>query len=93
MKAMLLVCCILAVALPGLTCTPEESPSISVTEDSLSLSVTEVDGGVMIENVSGVNCIIFVRSPEGEQRFELAAGESITVTGITKPIEVAGVGR
>ena len=42
---------------------------------------------------SGVDYIVYVRSPEGEQRFELAAGESVTVTGITKPIEVGVVGE
>ena len=31
-------------------------------------------------------------SPEGEREFELAAGESVTVTGITRPIEVGAVG-
>lgn len=46
---------------------------------------------MLIENLSGVSCIAFVRSPEGEQQFELGVGESITVTGITKPIEVAAV--
>ena len=35
--------------------------------------------------------IVYVRSPEGEQMFELDAGESITVTGITAPIEVGAV--
>ena len=32
-------------------------------------------------------------SPEGEQEFELAAGESVTVTGMTGPIEVGVVER
>jgi len=45
----------------------------------------------MIENLSGVACIVFVDSGEGEQQFELALGESITVTGITEPIEVSVV--
>ncbi len=40
---------------------------------------------------SGDGCIIFARSPEGEQLFELEAGEVITVTGITAPIEVGAV--
>ena len=86
-----MICCILALALPGVVCTPEGSPSISVSEESLALSVTEVDGGVMIENMSTVACIVFVRSPEGEQRFDLAVGESVRVTGITRPIEVRAV--
>ena len=91
MKATFLICCILVVALSGLTCTPEDSLSILVTEDALSVSATLVDNGVMIENVGDVDCIVFVRSPEGEQRFELAVGESVTVTDIAKPIEVSAV--
>ena len=57
----------------------------------MEISVTEVDKGVMIENVGNVACIVFVTSPEGEQRFELAVGEGVTGTDITKPIEVSAV--
>jgi len=57
----------------------------------LEISVTEVDNGVMIENVGNVACLVFVSSPEGEQQFELAVGESVTVSDITKPIEVSAV--
>jgi len=39
---------------------------------------------------SGLACIVFVRSSEGEKESELPAGESVTVTGITEPIEVGG---
>ena len=35
--------------------------------------------------------IVFVRSPEAEQEFELATGESVTVTGITEPIRGSAV--
>ena len=91
MKAAFVICCILVVALSGLTCTPEDSPSISVTEDELSVSATLIENGVMIENVGDVDCIVVVTSPEGEQQSELAVGESVTVTGITEPIEVSAV--
>ena len=91
MKAAFLICCVLVVALSGLTCTPEDSPSISVTEDALSVSATLVENGVMIENAGDVDCLVFVSSPEGEQQFELAVGESVTVSDITKPIEVSAV--
>ena len=64
---------------------------ITVTEESLAIQVTEVEGGITIENLSGIDCIVYVRSPEGEQMLELGAGESITVTGITAPIEVVAV--
>ena len=45
---------------------------------------------ILIENLSGVDCIVLARSPEGEQQSELAAGESVAATGITGPIEVGG---
>lgn len=82
MKATFLICCILLIALLGLSCT---------TQATLEISVTEVDNGVIIESMGTVNCIAIVNSPEGEQRFELAVGESVTVTGITRPIEVSTV--
>ena len=50
-----------------------------------------MDNGVIIENVGNVACLVFVSSPEGEQQFELAVGESTTVTGITEPIGVSAV--
>ena len=57
----------------------------------VDISVTKVDTGVMVQNVGNVACSVVVNSPEGEQRFELAVSESITVTGITEPIEVSAV--
>lgn len=82
MKATFLICCILALALVGLSCA---------SETTLEISVTEVDNGVMIQNVGNVACLVFVSSPEGEQQFELAVGESVTVTDISQPIEVSAV--
>ena len=90
MKRTFLLCCVLGVALVGLQCTPGDSLSISVAEDSLAVSVTELDGGVSIENLSGVDGIVFVRSPEGEQRFELAVGEEVTVSDVTESVEIIG---
>lgn len=82
MKATFLICCILALALLGSSCAPEAR---------LEISVTEIDNGVMIENVGNVDCLVFVSSPESEQQFKLAVGESATVTDIAKPIEVSAV--
>ena len=65
MKEAVLVCLVL-VALLGSACPPEAGPMITVSEDSLEISVTEVEGGILIENLSGIACIVFVRSPEGE---------------------------
>jgi hypothetical protein len=84
MKATFLICCILALALLGLSCAPQAT---------LEISVTEIDNGVMIENVSNVDCLVFVNSPEGEQQFELAVGESVTVTHLSQPIEVSAVSQ
>jgi len=81
-KRALLICCIVAIALIGLTCAPEAT---------LEISVTEVDNGVMIQNVGNIDCLVFVSSPEGEQQFELGAGQNTTVTGISQPIEVSAV--
>ena len=82
-KRLFLICCIAILAIIGLSCTPEAT---------LEISVNEIDNGVVIENVGNVDCIVFVKSPEGEQQFELATGESVTVTDISQPIEVSAVG-
>ena len=91
MKAKILICCVLALTFSALSCPLDTDPGISVTEESLAIRVMEVEGGITIENLSGVACIVFVRSPEGEQEFEVAAGESVTVTGITPRIEACSV--
>lgn len=66
----------------SLSCAPQAT---------LEISVTELDNGVMIENVGSVACLVFVSSPEGEQQFELAVGQNTTVTGISQPVEVSAV--
>ena len=65
-----------------LSCAPQAT---------LDISVTELDNGVMIENVGDVNCLVFVNSPEGEQQFELAVAQNRTVTDISQPIEISAV--
>jgi hypothetical protein len=82
MKIAILICCILALALIGLSYTPGIS---------LEVSVTDIDNGVIIQNVGSVVCAVFVSSPEGEQRFELAVGKNVTVTDISQPIDVSTV--
>jgi len=89
-KATVLICLVLVFSL-GAACPPDADPRITVTDESLAIRVTEIEGGITIENLSGVDCTVYVRSPEGEQQFELAVGELITVTGITAPIEVGAV--
>ena len=68
----------------GLSCAPQAG---------LEISVTELDNGVIIENVGDIDCIVFVTSPEGEQHFELTVGQNTTVTGVSQPIEVSAVSR
>ena len=77
-NAILLVCLVLL----GLSCT---------SQAALEISVTELNSGVMIENVGNVDCLVLVNSPEGEQQFELAVDQNKTVTGISQPIEVSAV--
>ena len=84
MKRALITCSIVAVVLLSLSCTPETT---------LEVSVTEVDNEVMIQNVGNVACLVFVSAPEGEQQFELAVAKSVTVTDISQPIEVSAVSR
>lgn len=91
MKATLLICCILALALLGSSRAPEAALEVSVSDDTISVTATLIENGVIIENVGDIDCVVFVTSPEDEQRFELAVGGSVTVTGITEPIEVSAV--
>jgi len=80
MRRAFTICCIIALVLVSLSCTPEAT---------LSVSVNQIDNGIVIENTSNFDCIVFVASPEGAQRFELAVGENVTVRDILQPIEVA----
>ena len=82
MKLTFLICCILALVLVGLSCAPE---------GILEISVAGIDYGVIIENTGKTNCLVFVSSPEGEQQFELAIGDNVTVIDISQPIGVSAV--
>ena len=53
---------------------------------TLVIPIPEVCG-VLVASLRGLT-----RRPEGEQEFELAAGESVTVTGITRPVGMGAVG-
>ena len=78
-----LIILLLVLVLLGLSCAAQAT---------LDISLTELDNGVLIENVGNVDCLVFVNSPEGDQQFELAVGNSLTVTDISQPIEVSAVG-
>ncbi|MBN2186555.1 MAG: hypothetical protein JW732_03790 [Dehalococcoidia bacterium] len=73
MKRAFLICCVVVLALIGLSCTPEAT---------LDISVTETDDGIVIENKGNAESIVFVTSLDGEQQFELAVGENVTVRDI-----------
>lgn len=78
----MLLCSIAILALVGLSCAPEAR---------LEVSANEVDNGIMVENVGSVDCIVYVKSPDAEQEFELAVGESKLIADIEKPIEISAV--
>ena len=82
MKTTFLTCCIVALTLISLSCTPGAT---------LEISVDEADNGVVIENVGNVDCMVFVKSADGEQEFQLATNETVTVTDISQLIEVSAV--
>jgi hypothetical protein len=82
MKRLFLICCVAVIALLSLSCTPEST---------LEVSVSEIDNGIVVENVGNVDCIVFVGSPDSGQQFELAVGERVTVMDISQPIEVSAV--
>ena len=88
MKTALLVLCVLCALVMGFQCPPSDGVSITIDDEAIGIVVVEVEGGIEITNTSEVAIIVFVTSPEGEQQFKLDVGESVTVTGVTKPIEV-----
>jgi len=61
------------------------------TGSVLGISATELTGGVKVDNVGNIDCLVFVNSVEGNQRFELPIGQTIVVLNITKPIQVSAV--
>ena len=81
-KVVIPIVLVVGFVLLGLSCAPQAK---------LEISVTELDNGVMIENVGDVYCLVLVNSPDGEQKLELAASQDKTVTGILQPIEVSAV--
>ena len=89
-KVAALLCMVLVCSL-GAACPRDAEPRITVTQQSLAIRVTEVEGGITVANLTDVDCIVYVRSPEGEQQFELDIGESVMVTGTTSPIEVGAM--
>ena len=84
MRNVIIIGVVVVLALLGLLHTPEAI---------LEISATELVNGVKIENMGNVACLVFVNSLEGEQRFDLAIGESVTVTNISQPIEVSAVSK
>ncbi len=82
MRIVTLICCTLALAMLALI-------GLSYTAGtSLAVTVIDIDNGVMIQNEGNIPCLIFVNSPEGVQQFQLAIGANVTVTDVTRPIDV-----
>lgn len=86
----IIVACVVVIAVVVIMVLPKLTPTPDL---KIGVSVAELHDGVMIGNVGDVDCIVTVTSREGEQQFELAGGESMTVTGMTQPIEVVAVSR
>jgi lantibiotic modifying enzyme len=82
MKKLFLLCSIAVLALVSLSCAPEAR---------LEISANEVDNGIIVENLGSVACIVYVKSLDAEQEFELAVGESRLIIDLAKPIEVSAV--
>ena len=83
MRIAILIYCILALvflSLIGLSYLPGTS---------FEVSVTDIDNGVIIQNVGNVACVVFVSSPEGVQQFEVAVGKNVMVTDISQPVDVS----
>ncbi len=93
MKATVLVWCALCMLVMGFQCPPDNGVTVPIDHEAIGILVAEVEGGIEVTNTSTIAVIVFVRSPEGEQQFELDIGDSVTVTGITEPIEVTVVGE
>jgi hypothetical protein len=82
-KKVAFICFIIFLSLALFSCAPKSS--------SLEVFVAEVDSGVMIQNAGNTDCTVFVQWTSGEQQFDLATGESITLEDIQKPVEVSAV--
>ena len=83
MRIAVLTCCVLALALLVLT-------GLSyVPGMSLGVTVNDIDSGVIVRNTGNTPCLVFVSSPERIQRFQLAVGENVTVTGVAQPVDVS----
>ena len=85
MRPISLLCCVLALCLFSMACPSQPPLTISVDDETISISAVLVEDGVVVENRSTVPVVVFVESAEGRQQFELEVGESVTVSGLTKP--------
>ena len=77
------ICLIVFLSLALFSCVQEST--------TLEVLVTEADSGIVIQNTGGTDCTVFVQWPSGEQEFDLAIGENVTLEDIQKPVEVSAV--
>ena len=83
MRIAILICCIVVLGVLALI-------GLSYTAGiSLGVSVTDIDNGVIIQNVGNIPCLVFVSSPEGVQQFEVAVGKDVTVAGVAQPVDIS----
>ena len=73
---------LVGLVLAGLACAPQAA---------LDSCVTRVGIEVAIERVGDPDCLVRVGSHGDGQQFELAVGESVTITEISQPIGVVAV--
>jgi hypothetical protein len=88
MRIAILICCILALAMLALIGLSYTSYTVGISSEVL---VTGIDKGVIIQNVGGTPCLVFVNSLEGEQQFELAVGANVTLVTLSNITGTTGV--
>lgn len=59
--------------------------------DGLEISVKKTVNGIIIENRGGVACTVFVSRADGQEQFDLAAGEARVITDTPEPIDISAV--
>ncbi len=84
MKAIILVAIAIALVLALIV-------TLYPSNNVLEISVSQLDNGIKIDNLGNIDCLVFINSPDGEQRFELAIDQSLVIMNISKPVEVSAV--
>lgn len=84
MKKPVFVCFVVLLSLVLFSCATKPA--------TLEVFVSQSDDSIIIiQNTGDANCTIFVQWASGEQQFDLATGQSITLGGVQKPVEVSAI--